>query len=124
MRRRDRRRRPASSPESRRWPIGSRRHEAGLPGESLGGRRSGISTSRPDLPARLGAAGGPIMDSLSPTIAPGGGLTPFRSGPPEVTLVQAFARPLDNAVATARTCYSSKGIVTVADVAGDSLSAE
>jgi len=61
---------------------------------------------------------------MSPTIAPGGGLTPFRSGPPEVTLVQAFARPLDNAVATARTCYSSKGIVTVADVAGDSLSAE
>ncbi len=26
--------------------------------------------------------------------------------------MQAFARPLDNAVATARTCYSSKGIIT------------
>ncbi|HEU4333379.1 MAG TPA: FAD-dependent thymidylate synthase [Candidatus Eisenbacteria bacterium] len=48
----------------------------------------------------------------------------FLSGPPEVTLVQAFARPLDNAVATARTCYSAKGIVTQEEVAGDSLPAE
>ena len=45
---------------------------------------------------------------------------PFRSGPPEVVLVQAFARPLDNAVATARTCYSAKGIITPAEVGGDS----
>jgi flavin-dependent thymidylate synthase len=55
---------------------------------------------------------------MSPSIAS------FRSGPPEVTLVQAFARPLDNAVATARTCYSSKGIVTPEEVGGDSLTAE
>ena len=46
---------------------------------------------------------------------------PFRSGPPDVALVQAFARPLDNAVATARTCYSSKGIITPAEVGGDAL---
>ncbi|HEU4724822.1 MAG TPA: FAD-dependent thymidylate synthase [Candidatus Eisenbacteria bacterium] len=55
---------------------------------------------------------------MSPTVAP------FRSGPPEVTLVQAFARPLDNAVATARTCYSAKGIVTQEEVGGDTLSEE
>ena len=50
--------------------------------------------------------------------------TTFRSAPPEVLLVQAFARPLDNAVATARTCYSSKGIVTPEQVGGDALSDE
>lgn len=32
-------------------------------------------------------------------------------------LVNAFSRPFDNAVATARTCYSSKGIVTAEQVA-------
>ena len=32
--------------------------------------------------------------------------------PPRVRLVHAFDRPYENVVATARTCYSSKGIVT------------
>src|SRR6202165_2351105 len=36
----------------------------------------------------------------------------FFSPPPRVRLVNAFARPFENVVATARTCYSSKGIVT------------
>lgn len=45
----------------------------------------------------------------------------FLSAPPKVTLVNAFARPFDNAVATARTCYSSKGIVTAEQVAGEGL---
>jgi flavin-dependent thymidylate synthase len=36
----------------------------------------------------------------------------FTSPPPKVRLVNAFARPFENVVATARTCYSSKGIVT------------
>ena len=36
----------------------------------------------------------------------------FASPPPKVRLVNAFARPFENVVATARTCYSSKGIVT------------
>lgn len=36
----------------------------------------------------------------------------FSSPPPRVRLVNAFARPFENVVATARTCYSSKGIVT------------
>jgi flavin-dependent thymidylate synthase len=43
--------------------------------------------------------------------------SPFRSAAPEVKLVNAFARPFDNAVATARTCYSGKGIVSDEDVA-------
>ncbi len=38
-------------------------------------------------------------------------MTPFHSPPPGVTLVNAFADPYENAVATARTCYSSSGIV-------------
>jgi thymidylate synthase ThyX len=42
----------------------------------------------------------------------------FRSAPPGVTLVNGFDRPYDNAVATARTCYSGKGIVTAEEVAG------
>jgi thymidylate synthase ThyX len=44
----------------------------------------------------------------------------FLSAPPEVKLVNAFSRPFDNAVATARTCYSGKGIVFAEEVAGDS----
>jgi flavin-dependent thymidylate synthase len=39
-------------------------------------------------------------------------LFPFSSPAPKVRLVNAFARPFENVVATARTCYSSKGIVT------------
>jgi thymidylate synthase ThyX len=42
--------------------------------------------------------------------------SPFSSAPPEVKLVNAFVRPFDNAVATARTCYSGKGIVSTDDV--------
>lgn len=37
---------------------------------------------------------------------------PFSSPAPRVRLVNAFARPFENVVATARTCYSGKGIVT------------
>src|SRR6266542_3863800 len=37
---------------------------------------------------------------------------PFSSPAPRVRLVHAFERPFENVVATARTCYSSKGIVT------------
>ncbi len=36
----------------------------------------------------------------------------------DVRLVNAFARPFENAVATARTCYSSRGIVTEDEVSG------
>jgi flavin-dependent thymidylate synthase len=36
----------------------------------------------------------------------------FSSPAPRVRLVNAFARPFENVVATARTCYSGKGIVT------------
>ena len=36
----------------------------------------------------------------------------FLSPAPRVRLVHAFERPFENVVATARTCYSSKGIVT------------
>jgi thymidylate synthase ThyX len=43
--------------------------------------------------------------------------SPFSSAAPDVRLVNAFARPFENAVATARTCYSGKGIITVDDVA-------
>lgn len=40
---------------------------------------------------------------------------------PKVRLVAATPRPLDHAVATARTCYSPSGIVTPEQVAGDGL---
>ena len=45
----------------------------------------------------------------------------LRSAPPLVRLVNAHARPLDNAVAAARTCYSGKGIVYAEEVGGDLL---
>ncbi len=35
---------------------------------------------------------------------------PFHSAPPQVRVVNMFARPYDNAVATARTCYASRVI--------------
>ncbi len=44
-------------------------------------------------------------------------MTPFASPAPDVQLVNAFARPFDNAVAAARTCYSGKGIISEEDVA-------
>jgi flavin-dependent thymidylate synthase len=37
---------------------------------------------------------------------------PFASPEPQVRLVHAFERPFENVVATARTCYSPRGIVT------------
>jgi thymidylate synthase ThyX len=46
-------------------------------------------------------------------------LPAFPSGAPRVRLVNAFSRPFENAVATARTCYSGKGIITEAEVSGD-----
>ncbi len=42
----------------------------------------------------------------------------FRSVPPEVKLVNTFRLPFDNAIATARTCYSSKGVISSEDVTG------
>ena len=36
----------------------------------------------------------------------------FASAAPKVRLVHAFDRPFENVVATARTCYSAKGIIT------------
>ena len=41
----------------------------------------------------------------------------FHSPPPRVTLVNMFTRPYDNAVATARTCYSARGVIWPEDVA-------
>ena len=38
-------------------------------------------------------------------------LKPFLSALPKATLVNRFELPFDNAIATARTCYSSKGII-------------
>jgi flavin-dependent thymidylate synthase len=35
----------------------------------------------------------------------------FNSGPPEVTLIDATARPYETAVGAARTCYSSRGLI-------------
>ncbi len=45
-------------------------------------------------------------------ISPGKPAEQFLSTGPEVKLINSFARPFDNAIATARTCYSGKGIVT------------
>lgn len=52
------------------------------------------------------------MPATHPPISP----PPFRSAPPEVRLVNAFRMPFDNAIATARTCYSSKGVIKPEDV--------
>jgi thymidylate synthase ThyX len=43
----------------------------------------------------------------------------FLSPPPEVSVTNAFVRPFDNVVATARTCYSSSGIVRDEQILGD-----
>lgn len=51
-------------------------------------------------------------------------MTVFLSGPPIVRLVNAFERPFENAVATARTCYSAKGIITPEEVGGDKEKSE
>lgn len=41
----------------------------------------------------------------------------FLSAEPQVELVNSFRRPYDNAIATARTCYSSRGILREEEVA-------
>jgi len=51
-------------------------------------------------------------DPVSSLPRPTPGSFGFSSPPPKVRLVHAFDRPYENVVATARTCYSSKGIVT------------
>lgn len=43
-------------------------------------------------------------------------MKPFLSAPPSVVLTKAFASPFKNVIATARTCYSSKGIIDDATV--------
>jgi thymidylate synthase ThyX len=43
----------------------------------------------------------------------------FLSPPPEVAISNAFVRPFDNVIATARTCYSPNGIVRDEQVLGD-----
>lgn len=45
----------------------------------------------------------------------------FLSPEPEVAIENIFSRPYDNAVATARTCYSSKGPISPEEVAGDAV---
>jgi thymidylate synthase ThyX len=45
----------------------------------------------------------------------------FLSEEPEVIIENVFDRPYENAVATARTCYSSRGIITPGQVSGDDL---
>lgn len=47
--------------------------------------------------------------------------SPFASAAPRVELLAAFARPYEQAVAAARTCYSGKGVVSVDDVSGYGL---
>ncbi len=48
---------------------------------------------------------------------------PFLTAPPNVELTQAFARPFDNAVATARTCYASR-VIGTEEVAKDDRARE
>ncbi len=48
----------------------------------------------------------------------------FLSPPPEVAITNAFTRPFDNVVATARTCYSGDGIVREDQVVDPSAPAE
>lgn len=43
--------------------------------------------------------------------------SPFVTPPPRVRLLKAFSNPLQNAVAAARTCYSSRGVVGEDEVA-------
>ena len=43
---------------------------------------------------------------------------PFLSAEPRIRLTKAFSTPYRNVVATAKTCYSSKGIVEDANVGG------
>lgn len=49
---------------------------------------------------------------------------PFVSQPPRITLISAFERPYENAVAAARTCYSGGGIVSADQASGVGLPPE
>src|SRR6202165_1907105 len=71
-----------------------------------GERRSRVERARHETGAW--AIIGSSMSSLPHSEIP----FSFSSPAPRVRLVNACARPFENVVATARTCYSSKGIVT------------
>ena len=68
---------------------------------SLAGCRSALLGSAPRSPAVV------IRPLTLPPTLPSNMATP--SAAPEVRLVNAFPRPYENAVATARTCYSARG---------------
>ena len=51
-------------------------------------------------------------------------MTDFVSAPPQVTLMAAFERPYEHAIAAARTCYSAKGIMSADEVSGIGLDPE
>jgi thymidylate synthase ThyX len=55
---------------------------------------------------------------MSTTILPIPSSERFLSPPPEVVITNAFTRPFDNVVATARTCYSAGGIVRDEQILG------
>ena len=91
--------------------------------EKAGGKQGPVKEGPKRLIGRIGVyfylrdpGYNAAMSPLHPTETP-----KFLSAAPEVALVNSFDRPFDNAVATARTCYSSKGIVTSAQVGGDGL---
>ncbi len=65
-------------------------------------------THKPISPLSIALPVGPSHSAAPP---------PFHSPAPQVELVNCFERPYENAVATARTCYSSSGIVTTEQVA-------
>jgi len=51
------------------------------------------------------------LDLLNPQTSKGLGEWGFTSSRPRIRLVKAFQNPFSNVISTARTCYSSKGIV-------------
>ena len=83
-----------------------------------------MSQAAPLLPAVEPARPAAALASLPARPAAPRPTAPFRSPEPVVRLVGHFRQSYDTGVATARTCYSAKGIVDADQVAGAGLPAE
>src|SRR5262249_29271767 len=94
-------------PRRARWPVssGQRRTHPRARRQNGAGNQSG-------RPAALGVNGGIIAVKAMSSLPQADRPFSFTSPAPRVRLVHAFERPFENVVATARTCYSSKGIIT------------
>jgi flavin-dependent thymidylate synthase len=98
--------------QSPRTVLRRRGHDERADDQLIPGSSSAHPTAGQAREASIPSANNSIRTAREAVVLRQTGEFPFFSPAPKVRLVNAFLRPFENVVATARTCYSSKGIVT------------